>query len=204
MDFSSNGKNEIFFVDGAESALSRTHKEAMTSASAHFIDCFRIRTEVDVYISKRSVLQTVGTSARAWHMQPSYDRDNSLVCVFVDPETDIKDNIISLAHEFIHAWQVDRGDLEGMNWKGEDLHELPYQLQPWEIEAHGNMEAIAEFFFTDTLPSNGQLNEIKRNTDIVFKEIQDSIKTERFKSAFKSVGKVAAGLGVAAATLLGV
>jgi len=149
-------------------------------------------------------LQTVGSSTRAWHMQPSYDRDNSLVCVFVDPETEIKENIVSLAHEFIHAWQVDRGDLEGMNWKGEDLHELPYQLQPWEIEAHGNMEAIAEFFFTDTFPSSGQLTEIKRNTDIVFKEIQDLIKTERFKSAFKNVGKVAAGLGVAAATLLGV
>ena len=161
MDFSSNGVNEIFFVDGAESALEPMHKEAMTAASAHFLECFRIETEVDVYVSKRSVLQTVGSNARAWHMQPTFDRDNSIVCVFIDPASNIKENITSLAHEFIHAWQVDRGDLLSMSWKGEDLHELPYQLQPWEIEAHGKMAEVANYFFNDKIPSKAELNEIE-------------------------------------------
>ncbi len=46
MDFSANGKNEIFFVDGAEETLTRAQKEVMTSASAHYLACFGIETEV--------------------------------------------------------------------------------------------------------------------------------------------------------------
>jgi hypothetical protein len=57
IDFTSNGKNEIFFVDGAEHALSDVHFDALTSASAHFLKCFKIEHEVDVYISKRSDLE---------------------------------------------------------------------------------------------------------------------------------------------------
>ena len=105
---------------------------------------------------------------------------------------------IITTYQFIHAWQADRGDLVAMSWKGEDLRELPYQLQPWEIEAHGNMEQIANCFFNDRIPTGAELNEIKSGTDIVFKEIQQSIKTAKFKSAFQNVGKVAACLGLAA------
>lgn len=54
MEFSSNGENEIFFVDGAETSLSPHQAEALTSAAAHFLEVFDIRHEVDVYISKRS------------------------------------------------------------------------------------------------------------------------------------------------------
>jgi len=198
--FDSNGKNEIFFVDGAETVLSALQKEALTAASAHFIDSFRIKTEVDVYISKRSILHVMADKnrTRAWHIAPSFDRDNSIVCVFVDPDSDIESNIVSLAHEFIHAWQVDRGDLSGMAWKGDDLHELPYQLQPWEIEAHGNMASVADHFFRDSIPTVAELRNIQSATEEVFEEIKSSIQTARLKHSFKNVAKVAAGVGLAA------
>ena len=40
MDFSHNSVNEIFFVDGAESTLTRSQKETLSSAAAHLIECF--------------------------------------------------------------------------------------------------------------------------------------------------------------------
>ena len=46
MDFSDNNVNEIFFVDGAETALTRDQKETLSSAAAHFIECFDIDDEV--------------------------------------------------------------------------------------------------------------------------------------------------------------
>ena len=52
--FDSNGKNEIFFVDGAETALTALQKEALTAASAHFIDSFRIKTAVSLAHHGRS------------------------------------------------------------------------------------------------------------------------------------------------------
>ena len=200
MKFESNGKNEIFFVDGAEDVLTHLQKEALTSASAHFISSFRIKTEVDVYISKRSTLHVLADQrgTRAWHMAPSFDRENSIVCVFVDPDSNLEANVVSLAHEFIHAWQVERGDLLGMCWKGEDLHEFPYQLQPWEIEAHGNMQAIADFFFRDELPTQAELELICQKTDQIFEEIKTSLKTSRLKGSFQNVAKIAGGLGLAA------
>lgn len=59
MDFSDNNVNEILFVDGAETALTRDQKETLSSASAHFIECFDTDDEVDVYISKKSILQSL-------------------------------------------------------------------------------------------------------------------------------------------------
>ena len=203
--FDSNGKNEIFFVDGAESLLSSLQKEALTAASAHFIDSFRISTEVDVYISKRSVLHIMADQnrTRAWHMAPSFDRDNSIVCVFVDPDSDVETNIVSLAHEFIHAWQVDRGDLVGTAWKGEELRELPYQLQPWENEAHGNMASVADHFFRDTIPTVAELRSIQSATEKVFNELMKSEQNKRLKHSFKSVARVATGAGLVLAALTG-
>ena len=63
-------------------------------------------------------------------MPPTFDRDNSLVFFYMDPDREIEDNIELLAHEMIYAWQVDRGGLVGHTWKGVDCVELPYNLQP--------------------------------------------------------------------------
>ncbi len=196
MDFSANGKNEIFFVDGAEEALSRPQKEVMTSASAHYLECFGIRNEVDVYISKRSILHKMGNDALAWHISPSYSRDNSIVCVFVDPESNVKSMLSSLAHEMIHAWQVDRGDLQGHSWKGEDMSHLPYHFQPWEMEAYGHQDMVAECFYRDRLPTKNELSEICNKTESVFSELLDAAKSANMRKKLKNVGKVAATLGL--------
>ena len=200
MKFESNGQNEIFFVDGAEHSLTQSHFDAFSSASAHFLEAFSIDNEVDVYISQRSVLHAIGNSAgvRAWHMPPSFDRDNSIVCVYVDPNSTIKEMITSLAHEIIHAWQVDRGDFVGSLWKGTDLTHLPYRVQPWEIEAHGHQSEIAQSFFDGKLPAKSRLKEIISDTDKVFQEILNDAKLAQSKKSFMKIAKVAGAIGLGA------
>lgn len=200
MKFESNGKNEIFFVDGAERSLTSAHFKAFTSASAHFLEAFGIDNEVDVYISQRSVLHAIGNSGdvRAWHMPPSFDRTNSIVCVYVDPKSTIREMITSLAHEMIHAWQVDRGDFEASIWKGTDLSHLPYHVQPWEIEAHGHMADIAQTFFDGRMPSKTELSSIISGTDKVFAEIIKNAKIAQSKKSFMKIAKVAGTLGIGA------
>lgn len=47
--------------------------------------------------------------------------------------------IIGLAHEYIHALQIQRGDLQVENgqffWQGINATNIPYNEQKWEIEA---------------------------------------------------------------------
>lgn len=196
--FESNNKNDIFFVDGAENTLNDAHCDALTSAAAHFLEVFEVSHEVDVYISKRSVLQKMSSHARAWHYPPSYDRDHSIVCVYVDPESKIEKMIQSLAHEMIHVWQVERGDFVNMFWKGRDLTNLPYHLQPWEIEAHGAMEEVAKTYFNDRSLSNTEKIEIMRQTDIAFSEIEKTVKFNINKKKIAGILKVAGAVGLGA------
>ena len=199
MDFSDNNVSEIFFVDGAETALNRDQKETLSSAAAHFIECFDIDDEVDVYISKKSVLHKLGgANALAWHAPPQYNRDNHIVCVFVDPEETLKSMIISLAHEMIHAWQVNRGDMQGANWKKLDYSQLPYQLQPWEIEAHAFMKQVARFYFEDRHPSASELSAMTAKTDLAVKELNTQVGSQQLKNKVVKVAKVAGLVGLGA------
>jgi hypothetical protein len=131
-------------------------------------------------------------------MPPTYDRKNSIVGVFVDPGSGIKNMITLLAHEMIHAWQVHRGDLVGTAWKGVELGHLPYGLLPWEIEAHGHMKKTAESFFQSRVLSSTELEAMKTQTDSVFEEVKKQISAQAFKEKFKNVAKIAAGVGLAA------
>mgnify|MGYP001254267742 CR=1 FL=1 len=199
MKFESNSSNEIFFVDGAQEALDNHKKEILASASAHFIEIFNVNAEVDVYISKISVLHKLaGANAKAWHMAPVYTRNNHLVCVFVDPEGSLEEMVISLAHEFIHAWQVTRGDFKGRIWKGEDCEMFPYQLQPWEIEAHKAMAKVAQYYFDDRIPSQEELNEIKKETNNDFEKVKSAIKGASFSNKAKKIAKIAGLVGLGA------
>jgi len=199
MDFSHNSVSEIFFVDGAESTLTRSQKETLSSAAAHLLECFQIDDEVDVYISKKSILHKVaGVSAQAWHSAPQYNRENHIVCVFVDPEESLKGMIISLAHEMIHAWQVYRGDLLGTEWKQQDYSNYSYKYQPWEIEAHGFMEQVAGFYFEDRYPEQAELSSIKAKTDNVVHEVDKMAGSVQLKSTLKKAAKVAGLVGLGA------
>ena len=199
MKFESNNKNEIFFVDGAEVELDSRKKEILASAAAHFIEVFAINNEVDVYISKVSVLHKLaGADAKAWHKAPVYKSGNHIICVFVDPASSLKDMVISLAHEFIHAWQVIRGDLEGNSWKGENCELYPYRYQPWEIEAHKSMAKVAQYYFDDRIPSHNELNEIKKETDSDFEKVKSAIKGASFSNKAKKIAKIAGLIGLGA------
>jgi hypothetical protein len=198
MDFSSNQVNEIFFVDGAEQSLSDNHVDAFTSAAAHYLEVFKIDHEVDVYVSQRSILHKFDSASRAWHRPPVYEKDNSVICVYVDPDEKLESMLESLAHEMIHAWQVDRGDLLGRNWKGQDMSDLPYNLQPWEIEAHGNQEFIAACFFNDKIPAKSKLKEITDSTDTFFNELTKQGVARYNKKKLVKIAKVAGMIGLGA------
>ena len=131
-------------------------------------------------------------------MPPTFDRDNSIICVFIDPESGIKDMITSLAHEMIHAWQVQRGDLVHTSWKGIELGQLPYQLLPWEIEAHGNMESVAETFYESRKLTKFELDGIRANTESVFEQIKNDANLAHYKKQFAKVAKVAGAIGLGA------
>ena len=198
VSFESNGKNEIFFVDGAESSLKEVHFDALTSASAHFLKSFKIKHEVDVYISRRSELESIVARTRAYHMPPSFDRDNSIVCVFLNPDSSIEQMIVSLAHEMIHVWQVERGDLIGNLWKGHDLQMVPYEMRPWELEAFGSQEQVASWFFEDKIPSESELIEITEKTDLAFDQIIKSVAKLDLKKKLFSAAKIVGAVGVGA------
>jgi len=192
MNFEHNGVSEIAFVDGAEVALTHEQKETLSSAAAHLLRCFGIKAEVDIYISKVSILHTVaGANSRAWHVSPQYDRENHILCVFVAPENSLKDMIVSLAHEMIHAWQVDRGDLVGSSWKNQDYAQLPYMAQPWEIEAHMFMKQVAGFYFEDRIPTASELEEIRLKTDQAVHELDGVVNAVELRSKIKKVAGAA-------------
>jgi len=199
MDFIANNRNEIIFVDGAELSLTRKQKSVLSSAAAHLIECFDIKAEIDVYISKKSILHKhAGLSAQAWHMPPQYTRSNHIVCVFVDSEETLKSMVISLCHEIIHAWQVERGDLEGNVWKGEDFSSYPYRLQPWELEAFNLMEKAAGYYFNDTYPDYADLEDALKQTDVACGIIKKDLSNASLKSKIKKVSAVAGMIGLAA------
>lgn len=193
-----NGKNEIFFVDGAEDVLSDVHFDALTSASAHFLKCFKVNHEVDVYISKRSELESIVARTRAYHMPPSFDRENSIVCVFLNPNSSLEEMIVSLAHEMIHVWQVERGDFRGNLWKGQDLRSVPYEMRPWELEAFGNQEAVAKWFFEDRFPDKFTLSAISQKTDEAFNALVKEISSHNMKKKLAKVAKIAGAIGIGA------
>lgn len=198
ISFESNGKNEIFFVDGAETSLKEVHFDALTSASAHFLKCFKVNHEVDVYISKRSVLESLVAQTHAYHIPPSYSQKNSIVCVFLNPNSSLEEMIVALAHEMIHVWQVERGDLVGQLWKGQDLNIIPYEMRPWEIEAHGHMKEVAGWFFEDEFPTPKKLSDICAQTDVVFNSLVKEISAKNIKKKLANVAKIAGAIGLGA------
>lgn len=55
-------------------------------------------------------------------------------------------SILVLAHEMVHVKQVARGLLTYVggrsHWRGKDLHNLPYDEKPWEIQANREMHNL--------------------------------------------------------------
>lgn len=68
------------------------------------------------------------------------------VTVALDSDLTKFQTILVLAHELIHARQAAIGKLSYQNgrahWCGRDMHDLPYEQKPWEIQAHREMGGL--------------------------------------------------------------
>lgn len=56
----------------------------------------------------------------------------------------MKDLMINIAHELVHALQIAAGRLDDQVFEGVDYSDVPYREQPWEIEAYDLEEKIYE------------------------------------------------------------
>ena len=95
-----------------------------------------LTTEIKIYIQYKqsSVYEHTGYWADI-----SYGIEEGMshsIDIYLDDNT-FKNILISVIHEFIHAWQYDRGDYDPVNkiWKGIDYSDYDYHDTPWEIEA---------------------------------------------------------------------
>ena len=206
IDLRPNGKNEVFFVDGADKFLSESQLDVLCSACHHFLKAFRINREVDVYISKLGELQMLafqGPIAEGFHMPSSFSRDSSIVCAFIKPNGSLRSMITTIAHEMIHVWQVERGDLVGRSWKGLDFQKMPYEYQPWEVEAFMHQNDVAEWFFKNHKPRPKELQEMEEEAELEFESIIGRIKEnahiqqkENRKKKLAGIAKIAGAVGL--------
>lgn len=200
-----NGVSEVFFIDGADGFLNSKHKTVIKNSSKFLLDMFDIESEVDVYVSKRSELQKVDASSHGWHSAPTYSRVNTIITLYVDPQTTMRSILRTLSHEMVHAWQTERGCLDGVCWKGEDLGELPYELQPWEIEAHSCMDEVCEAVVKSSPINKKRLIELQEETNQTWEKLKaEIIRRISEEGNDAGVGKSDFGKMVKGAALVGV
>ena len=63
--------------------------------------------------------------------------DTDEVDIRIDKTMSWDDQMITLAHEMVHAEQMLRGKLaDGMRWRNRNYEKCRYEYQPWEVSAH--------------------------------------------------------------------
>tara|TARA_A100001011_G_scaffold331735_1_gene358301 strand:+ start:82 stop:492 length:411 start_codon:yes stop_codon:yes gene_type:complete len=64
--------------------------------------------------------------------------DTNEVDIRIDKTMDWKDQMITLAHEMVHAEQFLRGKLseDGLLWRNRNYEKCTYERLPWEMSAH--------------------------------------------------------------------
>ena len=72
--------------------------------------------------------------------------DTNEVDIRIDKTMDWKDQMITLAHEMVHAEQFLRGKLsdDGMHWRNRNYEKCSYEYLPWEMSAHQLEEKLYE------------------------------------------------------------
>ena len=61
----------------------------------------------------------------------------------ISKQLSFEDQMITLAHEMVHAEQFLRGDLtDTFMYKGRNFSECIYENQPWELRAHAQEEKL--------------------------------------------------------------
>lgn len=116
-------------------------REVITSLLQHFIELLKLdRSHVHV-----TVFSVVGY-AKEHGAYGGINVDGKHVTIALDSALSRFQTILVLAHEMIHVKQVARGQLSYVNeqahWMGRNLHHLPYDDRPWEIQAHAQMTTL--------------------------------------------------------------
>ena len=64
--------------------------------------------------------------------------DTNEVDIRIDKTMDWKDQMLTLAHEMVHAEQFLRGKLseDGTRWRNRNYEKCAYERLPWEMSAH--------------------------------------------------------------------
>ena len=63
--------------------------------------------------------------------------DTDEVDIRIDKTMSWNDQMVTLAHEMVHAEQMLRGKLaDGMRWRNRNYEKCRYEYQPWEVSAH--------------------------------------------------------------------
>ena len=96
-----------------------------------------ITTEIEICIQPRQGSIKEHTDDRADITYGIKKGIPHLISIYLDNNTTFGDILNPIIHEFIHAWQYDRGDYNPVNkiWKGIDYSDYDYLDTPWEIEA---------------------------------------------------------------------
>ena len=63
--------------------------------------------------------------------------DTDEVDIRIDKTMSWNDQMVTLAHEMVHAEQILRGKLsDGKRWRNRNYEKCRYEYQPWEVSAH--------------------------------------------------------------------
>tara|TARA_B100001093_G_scaffold514086_1_gene587373 strand:+ start:1744 stop:2199 length:456 start_codon:yes stop_codon:yes gene_type:complete len=79
--------------------------------------------------------------------------DTSDVDIRINKTMDWKDQMITLAHEMVHAEQFLRGKLtDGAYWRNRNYEKCEYERLPWEMSAHQLEEKLYEKCYPEWAP----------------------------------------------------
>lgn len=76
-------------------------------------------------------------------------RSKKKATLWVSPHQNTFSKLSTAFHELTHLHQFVRGDLTDTRWKGRSFKKTPYELQPWEIEAHAVEEILADLYLRE-------------------------------------------------------
>jgi hypothetical protein len=73
-----------------------------------------------------------------------YDNSSVLLLNLKVKGTSKREQLVALCHELVHIDQINRGDLKGLTWLGEDQFNTRYRKRPHEVEAWNRQDKLAD------------------------------------------------------------
>ena len=122
-------------------------KDVITKLVNHFAELLRIqKSRVSV-----TVISVVGY-AKEHGAYGGVNVEGKHVTIALDSALSRFQTILALAHEMVHVKQVAAGHLsyvdQQSHWMGCNMHHLPYEERPWEVQAHAMMGDLIKQLWT--------------------------------------------------------